>query len=490
MARDHRYEDDRYDDRYDDYDAYGERGNGRGAARYEEDGYDDRYDDGYEDGRYDDGYGDDGYDDGYGDDGYGEAYEDDGYGDRYGDGYDEDDRYDDGYERSGRRSGRAARQERERRGRQESRRERAGRRETGRGDRDKESRKKKRIALLVVEVLVLVLVVAALYVSGIFTKIGGTEGGRADIPTEKIEANINEQVQQSTETGVMKGYRNIALFGVDSTKGALDKDTRSDSIMIASINEDTGEIKLVSVYRDTYLNIGNDSYNKCNAAYAKGGPEQAIMMLNQNLDLNITDFVTVGFGGLSKAIDALGGIDIDVDEAELPHLNSYQLTMSEELGQQYQELTTTGMQHLNGLQATAYCRIRYTAGDDFKRAERQREVLMATMEKAKQASVGDLTEIANNVFGEIYTSLDLTDIIGLLTNISKYSITGQDGFPQADLRTTGNLSKAVGSIVAPRDLASNVTWLHGFLFNEADYQVSSEVQSYSDRIASDTAPLG
>ncbi|MDO4284432.1 MAG: LCP family protein [Eubacteriales bacterium] len=471
MARDHRYDRDQYEE-YDDYDTYEERERQRRAAvagggRYEEyaEPYED--DDRYEDGGYEgDGYEEDLYEDDRYDDGY-----DDGYDDEYGAGYDDDFARE---KRSGRRDRASDRRRKESRG--------------GRAA-EKAAKKKKRIALIVVEVIVLILVLIALYVSGVFTKIGGTTGGRADIPTEKIEASISDEVKENTETGTMKGYRNIALFGVDSTSGALTGNTRSDTIMIASINEDTGEIRLVSVYRDTYLNLGNDSYNKCNAAYAKGGPEQAIMMLNQNLDMNITDFVTVGFGGLAKTIDALGGIDIDVDEAEMPHLNSYQLTMSEELGMTYQEITTTGLQHLNGLQAVAYCRIRYTAGDDFKRAERQREVLMATMEKAKQASVSDLTTIANDVFGEIYTSFDLTDIVELLGNITNYEIVEQDGFPQSDMRTTGNMGQAIGSIVAPRDLASNVVWLHQFLFDDSEYQVSDEVQSYSDRIASDTSVL-
>ena len=145
----------------------------------------------------------------------------------------------------------------------------------------------------------------------------------------------------------MKGYRNIALFGVDSTTGALTKNTRSDTIMIASINQDTGECKLVSIYRDTYLNLSNDSYNKCNAAYAKGGPEQAINMLNMNLDMNITDFVTVGFAGLTDAVDALGGVMIDVDDSEISHLNNYQLCIAEDLKRSYTPVKDTGYQLLD-----------------------------------------------------------------------------------------------------------------------------------------------
>lgn len=344
--------------------------------------------------------------------------------------------------------------------------------------REREKQKRKKILLFIVEVFALLIMVVVLY--GV-TK--GEKVGKVELKTEDIV--INEEVKVREETTKMKGYRNIALFGVDSTTGALAKNTRSDSIMIASINQDTGECRLVSVYRDTYLNLSNDSYNKCNSAYAKGGPEMAINMLNMNLDMNITDFVTVGFAGLTNTIDALGGIMIDVDEAEIGHLNSYQFTMAEDLKRSYNEVTQTGYQLLDGLQATAYCRIRYTAGDDFKRAERQREVLMAVAEKARTASPAVLDQIANEVFDQIYTSLDLSEILTLLTDIAKYQIVDQAGFPHESYRKTGNI-KSKGSCVVPVDLTENVEWLHQFLFQE-EYSASESVKTYSEKIKGDTS---
>lgn len=342
----------------------------------------------------------------------------------------------------------------------------------------KQSKKKRtKIILFIVEIFVLLLMVVVLY--GVLKT---EKVGKVDIPEEDIV--INEEVQEKTET-TMKGYWNIALFGVDSTTGALTKNTRSDSIMIASINQDTGECKLVSVYRDTYLNLSNDSYNKCNAAYAKGGPMQAINMLNMNLDMNITDFVTIGFSGLSNTIDALGGVMIDVDNAELKHINNYQITMADNLKRSYTPVTSTGYQLLDGLQATAYCRIRYTAGDDFKRAERQREVLMAVADKAKTASPATLNSIANDVFGEIYTSLDLSEILSLLGDIAKYEITDQAGFPEETMRATGIIGSK-GSCVVPVSLADNVKWLHELLFEDEAYEPSDAVQKYSNQVASDT----
>ena len=247
-------------------------------------------------------------------------------------------------------------------------------------------------------------------------------------------------------------------------------------------------MKLVSVYRDTFLNLSNDSYNKCNSAYAKGGPEQAIQMLNMNLDMNITDYVTVGFKGLVDVIDALGGIDIDVDESEISHLNNYQICIAEDLKRDYTPVKSTGLQHLNGLQATAYCRIRYTKGDDFMRAQRQREVLQALADKAKQADTATLTKTAASILdaGAVSTSLDVDEILEVLGELSKYSIVASDGFPFEDSRTTGTLG-SWGSCVVPLSLESNVMKLHAFLFEDANYQASPEVKEYSQQIKSKTS---
>lgn len=346
----------------------------------------------------------------------------------------------------------------------------------------KKNSKKKRtkIILFVVEIFILLIMVVVLYGVLKVEKVG-----KVELPEEEIV--INPEVEEKVET-TMKGYRNIALFGVDSTTGALTKNTRSDTIMIASINLDSGDCRLVSVYRDTYLNLSNDSYNKCNAAYAKGGPMQAINMLNMNMDLNITDFVTVGFAGLSDTIDALGGVMIDVDSEELKHINNYQICMAEDLKRSYAPVTSTGYQLLDGLQATAYCRIRYTAGDDFKRAERQREVLMAIADKAKKASPATLNSVANAIFDkdEIYTSLDLSEILELLSNITKYAIVDQAGFPEDSMRATGTIGSK-GSCVVPVSLADNVQWLHEFLFQDEEYSPSEAVLEYSQKVKEDTS---
>ena len=346
----------------------------------------------------------------------------------------------------------------------------------------KNNAKKKRtkIVLFVLEIFILLIMVVVLYSVFKIEKVG-----KVNLPQEEFV--INPEAEEKVET-TMKGYRNVALFGVDSTSGALTKNTRSDTIMIASINQDTGECKLVSVYRDTYLNLSNDSYNKCNSAYAKGGPMQAINMLNMNLDMNIKDFITVGFAGLSNTVDALGGIMIDIDDVELKHINNYQKTMASDMKREYTPVESTGYQLLDGLQATAYCRIRYGGGDDFKRTERQREVLLAIFDKAKSASPATLTAAVNAIFDndEIYTSLDVADILDILGDITKYEVVAQGGFPEESRRATGTIGSK-GSCVVPVSLADNVQWLHEFLFEDEQYSPSDAVIEYSNKVEADTS---
>lgn len=354
----------------------------------------------------------------------------------------------------------------------------------------KAKRRQKRIALFIFEILILAVLVVVLY-----TVLKADNIQKIKVDEENINKVFNEKVEENES---LKGYRNVALFGVDSREGDLGKGTRSDSIIIASINEDTGDIKLCSVYRDTYLNLSNDSYNKCNSAYAKGGPEQAIIMLNMNLDLNITDYVTIGFDGLTDVIDSLGGVYVDVSEPEIVHLNNYQISMvgtttdgqtfTATEGKDYTAVTTPGYQKLNGLQATAYCRIRHV-GDDFERAARQREVLSAVMDEAKKASVSDLNKILDDVLPHVATSLDVDEMVGMLGNVIKYNIAGSDGFPFESHRATGKVGSK-GSCVIPNNLEQNVEMLHQFLFDDAAYTVSPQVQSFSDKIALDTGYSG
>lgn len=355
------------------------------------------------------------------------------------------------------------------------------------------AKNKRRTIILAVEVLLILIMLAVLY----FVLSADSKGPKiSELNPENLGINqeVLDKKGQSSEDlsnlGVIptKGYVNIALFGVDAIKEAqLYKNSNSDSIMIASINMDTGDIKLVSVYRDTFLNIGRDYYYKCNRAYQEGGAEQAIKMLNMNLDMDITKFITVNYQSLIHLVDGLGGIYIDVDKVELQHINSYQQTIKKDLKLSgYTPVTEAGYQKLNGLQATAYCRIRYKKGDDFARAASQREVIKAIEEKAKQTDVATLTKLFNEVVEEIYTNLDSKDLLQLVININNYRIVDEGGFPEETMRTTGNIG-AKGSSVIPLNLESNVVWLHQFLFDDEDFTVSETVKECGKKISSETS---
>ncbi|BBF45162.1 cell envelope-related function transcriptional attenuator common domain [Lachnospiraceae bacterium KM106-2] len=278
----------------------------------------------------------------------------------------------------------------------------------------------------------------------------------------------------------MNGYTNFVLFGVDSRQNELDKNTRSDSIIIASINKSTKEVKLASIYRDTYVPIGDSGYAKINAAYAKGGPELAISTINKVWDLNITDFVTANFNAVTSIVNDLGGVEIDIQSDELKEINRYINDVNKINKTSSPHLTHAGKQTLDGTQATAYSRVRYTAGNDFRRTERQRNVIYGILNKAKSSSLSTILSVSDKILPQVYTSLSTTDIIGLAKDVFSYKIADDSGFPVD--KKTGTVNRA--SIVLPTTLSSNVTKLHKFLFGTENYQPSSTVQSISKQLQS------
>lgn len=294
-------------------------------------------------------------------------------------------------------------------------------------------------------------------------------------------------------------YLTIALFGLDANKNPSGNDAdswaklmrqfRSDCTMIANINMTTGDIKLVSVYRDTFLNTGTDTYQKCNAAYAKGGAEQAVKMLNMNLDLDIENFIAVSYHSLMDLIDGLGGIYIDVEEAALGEINGYQQTIVTDLGlPAYTPVTESGNQLLNGLQVTAYCRLRHDfPRGDLDRAAHQRKVLKAIEERAKQTDSATLAALFTKVAGKIHTNIDISTLSELVSNINKYTIADESGFPADDMVKIATLGKS-GSCVVPIDLERNVIWLHQFLFDDEDYTPSQTVKEINAVIIEKASP--
>ena len=338
-------------------------------------------------------------------------------------------------------------------------------------------RKKAKMITFAIEAVILVVLLVVLYV------LNRTERFSKVVYDDKVvEESVNELAEETLE--VMDEYTNIALFGLDTRQaGSLGKGNRSDTIMIASINNDTKDVKIVSVYRDSYLNLANDKYRKCNEAYSIGGPEQAVAMLNMNCDLKIDHYMSVDFLAVSEVVDLLGGIEIDVDQYEIEHLNNYTVETAKVTGKTTTKLKSTGLQKLDGVQATSYCRIRYTQGDDFKRTERQREVLETIAKKAKTMSASQLDSIVKAVFPMCATNMSVDQLLAFAADALSYNIVGTTGFP-FDV-VTDSVGSA-GSCVIPVDMEKNVTQLHKYMFGTENYTPSETVSKISDKIKNDT----
>lgn len=218
------------------------------------------------------------------------------------------------------------------------------------------------------------------------------------------EAGINDDIDEDS-VQTMHGYLNVALFGLDNRSSGKYDGGNSDCIMIASLNYDTNEVKLASLYRDTYLSVGKGKYYKANNAFANGGAENAVRMINSNLDMNITKYVCVDWKALVDVIDALGGLDLDLTKEEVHWVNGYITETANSIGYGCEAVKGEGRIHLNGVQAVAYSRIRYTSGDDFLRASRQRIVLQAILEKCKGEDIATLTSMCSSMMDDISTNL-------------------------------------------------------------------------------------
>lgn len=338
-------------------------------------------------------------------------------------------------------------------------------------------RKKRRriITMIIAECIALIFIFGYAYVARQLNKIQRPDDFKIS------ELQTNELNVDTVET--MKGYWTIAVFGVDSRGSAINKSTNADVNIICNVNRDTGEIKLVSVFRDTYLNLteGN-TYNKLNQAYFTGGPEQAIQVLNRNLDLQINDYMTFNWKAVADAINVLGGVDMELSDAEFYYINGFITETVEATGIGSHHLTHAGMNHLDGVQAVAYARLRLM-DTDYARTERQRKVIAKAFEKAKQADFKTLNTLIGTVFPQVSTSIWVDDLVSNAKNISKFHLGDTMGFPQA--RGDANMGKK-GAVVVPQTLESNVIKLHEFLFGDADYIPSQTVKNISAKIAADT----
>lgn len=327
-----------------------------------------------------------------------------------------------------------------------------------------------RIVIALILILAIILGVTFFYVKGKLDKIQ-----KIELPTDE-ELGITETVAQN-----LTGYRNIAIFGVDSRSDDYGVGNRSDCIIIASINNDTGEIKLISVYRDTYVKIDGYGLDKITHAYSYGEAPLAIKTLNTNLDLNINEFVTVNFDSVAEAVDQLGGVQLTITSEEIKYINGYIDETSKVTGKTSQHITEPGTYTVDGVQAVAYSRIRYTDGGDYKRTERMRTVIEAMFSKLKTKSLSEINSFADAILPHVYTNISVTDIISMVPSMAKYKITESIGWPY---NTKGKTMDRWYGI--PVTLESNVTQLHKEAFGEEDYVPSDTVKTISQSIINKT----
>ena len=292
----------------------------------------------------------------------------------------------------------------------------------------------------------------------------------------EIKEMRNDNIAEDTSVQ-LRDHWTVAAFGLDSRDPENLKNGNSDVIILMDMNGKTGSVKLVSVYRDTCVDIGKGKLRKANAAYANGGPKQAVRMLNDNLDMEIDDYIAVTWKSVADAINILGGVDLEVTKSEFRYINAFITETVKSTGIGSHQLKTTGMQHLDGVQAVAYCRLRLM-DSDFKRAERQQKVLKLALEKARKADTKTLNDLITTIMPETATSIETDDLFAVIKNILRLHITETHGFPFDYV-----CEKSGGAdYVFPDDLEENVKKLHEFLYDTEDYHPSEYVLRTSESI--------
>lgn len=337
-------------------------------------------------------------------------------------------------------------------------------------------KKRKGVKIFGILVLILIIILVAI-LGGTYWFIQDKLSKLQRIDLKEEELNITSEVEAD-----LINYRNIAIFGVDSRDDNLDRGNRSDCIIIASLNNKTKEVKLVSVYRDTYVQIEGHGLDKITHAYSYGSAPLAISTLNTNLDLNIKEFVTVNFDAVAQAVDKLGGVTIEIESTEeLKYLNNYIDETAKVTGKSNEKVPVMGKQTLNGVQAVAYSRIRYTEGGDYKRTERMRTVIEAMAESLKTKNISEINSFIDFILPKVYTNITAADVFSLLPSVTSFKITDSIGWPYETKGITMDRWYGV-----PITLESNVVELHRQVFQKTDYQVSSNVKSISEAIIQKT----
>ena len=312
---------------------------------------------------------------------------------------------------------------------------------------------KKAILIFFITLLTILIIICGVGIGYYINKMGKIDF--VDIGNIEISTGIDEKLSK---------YRNIVLFGVDNQYGGYTG--RSDNIIILSLNEETNEVKMTSIYRDTYVKVDGHGYTKINHAYAYGGPELAMNTINKNLDLNIKEFVTVNFEIVEDVVDLVGGITLSITNSEATQIS---------------RISKAGTYTLNGDQALEYARIRKT-DSDYQRTERMRTVLEAVFNKAKKMSLGKLNTLVNKILPQVKTNISMSEITEILTKLPSIKIGDSIGWPYETAgRTIGELGYAV-----PKTLESSVKQLHKEMFEDEEYEATETVKNISTAIINKT----
>ena len=303
------------------------------------------------------------------------------------------------------------------------------------------------------------------------------------ISVDKDEIGIN-----SAAALQLDGYRNIAVLGTDARADDDDSQVRSDAIIVASINEETDEVKMFSVFRDTLLDVGDEGLDKITHAYFYGGAEQSLYTLNKNLDLNIDEVVVINWKTVADVIDSVGGIEIDVQESELDELNKFIHETAINVDGPADKLDSAGKQTLNGVQAVTYARIRKDAATgDYRRNERMKIVFAETFKAIKKAGPLTMLKIARKAMPEVKTNLSSMDMLKLMLKAKSFDMTDSTtGFPYDVGSWTGYGGAGYAWYGPPINLANNVSKLHEQFFDQEGYVPSETVQEISDNISATT----
>ncbi len=342
-------------------------------------------------------------------------------------------------------------------------------------------KRKTNIKLIIAMFFVEIFTLVGIYFVGSIYRLANL----TQTPPFNIAKVVNKEIPEET-IKIMKGYKTAAIFGVDSRTGSVDKGNNADVNLIVNLNLETGDAQLISVYRDLYLSVtDNNLYDKLNAAYRRGGPEQAVKTLNKNFDLNIDSYFAFNWKAVADGIELLGGIDLEITKSEYTYMNAFIhetciATGIDAKNPAAHYIKKSGMQHLDGVQAVAYGRLRLM-DSDFQRVERQKKVISLCLEKAKQLDIPRLRLISEAVLPQIAYAFDMTELLSLLSIVRTINITESAGCPDVNNVITMSMGGS-GDCVVPLNLEKAVIKLHKILFNVDDYSPTNAVKRYSNRI--------